>query len=241
VKGDWIAGPVLGIETTGRLTGAAVFASGRLLAESTLDARALSQELLLAQAAHLLRSLGLAPRDLVRVGAALGPGSFTGVRVGLASARAFALGADLPLCGVPSHEALAWPFRDLDLPLVLLTGLRRGEVFLEVGRWEGDAWSALLPGAGVPVGKVRASLEALSPGEPCLFLGEAASLPELADEVRGLGRTVTEPLAAARRPAVIACLASRRGAPAVRGPQLDAMEPLYLRAAEARRPGASRD
>jgi tRNA threonylcarbamoyladenosine biosynthesis protein TsaB len=239
MTGGWIKGPVLGIETTGRLTGAAVFADGRLLAEGALDARARSQEMLLAQAERLLHALDLAPRDLARIGVALGPGSFTGVRVGLASARALALGADLPLAGVPSHEALAWPFRDLDRPLVLLTGLRRGEVFLEAGRWKDDVWCALLPGVGVPVGDVRAKLAAVPGAGSFLFLGEAAGLPDLAGQLAGLGQAVMEPLASVRRPAVIACLAARPGAPVVQGIGLDALEPLYLRAADARRPGVS--
>ncbi len=239
MTGGWIRGPVLGIETTGRLTGAAIFADGRLLAESAHDARAQSQETLLAQADRLLRALGLAPRDLVRIGVALGPGSFTGVRVGLASARALALGADLPLACIPSHEALAWPLCDLGRTLVLLTGLRRGEVFLEAGRWEGHAWRALLPGAGVPVGDVGARLAAVPGAGSFLFLGEAAGLPDLSGELAGLGQAVTEPLVSARRPAVIACLAARPDALVVRGVGLDAVEPLYLRAADARRPGTS--
>jgi tRNA threonylcarbamoyladenosine biosynthesis protein TsaB len=240
VTGGWIEGPVLGIETTGRLSGAAVFDRGRLLGESALDARAMSQELLLAQVDTLLRVLGLAPHGLARVGVAVGPGSFTGVRVGLAAARAIAFGAGLPLAGVPSHEALAWPFRDLGPLLVVLTGLRRGEVFLEAGRWEDDRWCAMLPGAGVPVTDVGTRLAALPGAGSFFFLGEAAGLPELAGEIAGLGRVTTEPLASARRPAVIACLAARPGSPMVRDAALDAVEPLYLRAADARRPGAHR-
>lgn len=240
MTGGSIDGPVLGIETTGRLSGAAVFDGGRLLGESALDARAMSQELLLAQVDALLRVLGLVPRDLKRIGVALGPGSFTGVRVGLAAARAMAFGADLPLAGIPSHEALTWPFRDLGSLLVVLTGLCRGEVFLEAGHWEADAWCALLPGAGVPVAGVRVRLAALPGPRSFLFLGEAAGLPDLAGEIAGLGCVTTEPLASARRPAVIACLAARPGAPVARGAGLDAVEPVYLRAADARRPGSHR-
>ncbi len=232
----WVAGPVLGLETTGRLTGAAVFADGRLLAESALDARSLTSELLLAQAAQLLESCRLTPRELVRVGVAIGPGSFTGVRVGLASARALAVGGNLALAGVPSHEAMAWRYRDLDRPLAILTGLRRGEVFLEVGRWDGDQWRPLFPGAGIPVDRVRACLTAVPGAGSCLLLGEAAGLPDLAGELEGLGRLVEEPLSAARRPAPVACLAARLTAPTLRGADLDSLEPLYLRAADARRP-----
>lgn len=237
----WIKGPVLGIETTGQLTGVAVFADGKLMAESALDARARSQEMLLAQAEHLLRALGLAPRDLARIGVALGPGSFTGVRVGLAAARALALGADLPFTGVSSHEALAWPFRDFGRTIVLLTGLRRGDVFLEAGCWDGDTWRALLPGAGVAVAGVGERLAAVPGAGSFLLLGEAAGMADLAGELAGLGQAVAEPLALARRPAVIACLAARLGSPTVSGTGLDGVEPLYLRAADARRPGVSRD
>ena len=99
---------------------------------------------------------------------------------------------------------------------------------------------ALLPGAGVPVGDVGARLATVPGAGSFLFLGEAAGLPDLAGELVGLGQAVTEPLASVRRPAVIACLAARSGAPIVRGIGLDALEPLYLRAADARRPGVSR-
>jgi tRNA threonylcarbamoyladenosine biosynthesis protein TsaB len=237
MTGPWVEGPVLGIETTGRLTGVALFSAGRLLSERAIDARALSQELLLSEVAAVLDGLGLRLADLARLGVALGPGSFTGVRVGLAAARALALGADLPLVGVSSHEALAWPFRDAGASLVLLTGVRRGEVFLEAGSWQGDTWVASVAGASVPVTEVRHRIEPLPGAGSFLFLGEAAGAPELATQVAGLGPVIAEPLGLARRPAVIACLAARAGALEVRGAGLDGVEPLYLRAADARRPG----
>jgi tRNA threonylcarbamoyladenosine biosynthesis protein TsaB len=237
---EWVAGPVLGIETTGRMTGAAVFDRGRLLAESALDARAHSQELLLSQVESLLVPLGLSVRDLARIGVALGPGSFTGVRVGLAAARGLAVGADRPLCGVPSHEALAWPFRDLGALTVLLTGLRRGELFFEAGTWVGDSWSPVEPGAGIPVADLRSRLTELRRAGPLLFVGEAAALPDVANETEGLGHFVSDPISSTRRPAVVACLSARVSAPAVAGAAIDAVEPLYLRAADARRPETPR-
>ena len=88
-----VCGPVLGIETSGRLTGAALVVDGRLAAETCVDAHASSQEILIDLTLRILESHRLRVRDLVRIGVSLGPGSFTGVRVGLAAGRGLALGA----------------------------------------------------------------------------------------------------------------------------------------------------
>jgi tRNA threonylcarbamoyladenosine biosynthesis protein TsaB len=233
----FVEGPVLGIETSGRLTGAALLLGGRLLEESALDARALSQEVLAERIDGMLRARGLRPRDLERIGVALGPGSFTGVRVGLATARGMAIGAACPLAGVPSHEALAWPFRGLEATVVLLTGLRCGEVFVEAGVWKEDRWTPALSGRSLPVREARAELLRLAGGGPLLFLGEAAPVlraefPELARA----GTWIEDPLAAVRRPAVIALLAARLGAALHAGEETDRLAPLYLRGADAQAP-----
>ena len=61
----------------------------------------------LGDADELLRASGVTPRDLDRLAVGVGPGSFTGVRIGLAAARGLALALDLPVAGVSTLEALA--------------------------------------------------------------------------------------------------------------------------------------
>jgi tRNA threonylcarbamoyladenosine biosynthesis protein TsaB len=197
----------------------------------------MSQEVLCAEIDRLLQAQGLRPRDLERIGVALGPGSFTGIRVGLAAARGMALGAGTPLAGIPSHEALAWPWRGREETCVLLTGLRRGEVFLEAGRWDGDRWEACLAGESRSLLDAVGALRRLAARGAVLYLGEAVeAVLELHPEAAAWGRRVDDPLAAARRPAVVACLAARVDAPLVRGEAIDRLQPLYLRAADARLP-----
>jgi tRNA threonylcarbamoyladenosine biosynthesis protein TsaB len=234
-----VDGPVLGLETSGTLTGAALILRGRLAGEVAFDVRAGSQELLSDLVRLLLERFRLEVADLARLGVALGPGSFTGLRVGLAAARALAVGAGIPLVGVPSHQSLAWPWQDDGRTLVLLTGARRGQVYLEAGRWREDSWVAAIPAASVQMIELASLLGRLSGSGPLLFLGEAteaalAACPELA----ALGGRVSEPLASVRRPAGIAMLAARSSAATLQGPELDRLEPLYLRGADARRPGA---
>ncbi len=232
-----VPGPVLGLETSGSLTGAALVVQGRLVAESSLDARSLSQEVLLDLIDRLLRAHGLLPRECERFGVALGPGSFTGIRVGLAAARGLAWGASRPLAGIPSHEALAWPWRELARPLVLLTGLRRGQVFLEAGSWEADRWVPLFEGRSVPVESVDTLLSSCGFPTPPLLLGEAVgAMRPFLPGLSGTVRFVEDPLSQVRRPAVIAYLAARESVSLLQVDALDRLEPLYLRGADARLP-----
>lgn len=83
---------------------------------------------------------GIDPRSLSGVVAGMGPGPFTGLRVGIAAARAFALGIDRPVLPVVSHDAIAWGMHE---PVLVTTDARRREVF----------WSAYdgLDAAGIPI------------------------------------------------------------------------------------------
>ncbi|MFN8548869.1 MAG: tRNA (adenosine(37)-N6)-threonylcarbamoyltransferase complex dimerization subunit type 1 TsaB [Candidatus Eisenbacteria bacterium] len=227
-------GLVLGLETSGGLTGAALVEAGRLIAESSLDVRAKAQETLMAQVERVLRDHERTARDLRRIGIAIGPGSFTGLRVGIAAAQGLCLGLDIPAAAISSHQAMALPFRGLDRPLVLLTGARRGTVMLEGGRWDGPRWSAWLPAACVRLDEVRARIDAVR--DP-VFLGEAVgTVFEAEPGLRELGPAIDDPFLATRRPAAIALLAAEAGAPLIAPEELDRLEPLYLRAADAKRP-----
>ena len=236
--------PVLGLETSGKLTGAALAVGDRLLGECAVDIAAGREELLLALASDLLNRHGMTVADLGRIGVSLGPGSFTGIRVGVAAAQALALGAETALVGVPSHHALAYPFAGLDLAIVLLTGFRKGQVFVEVGRWEGANWLADLPGQSVGVESLEDAvvpvLERLRRPRPIrfLFLGEAVeSIRERVPDLFGEGDRIASGLAMARRPGPVALLAARPEAVEATGRSIELMEPLYLRAADARKPG----
>lgn len=78
---------------------------------------------------EVLRDAGITPADVTGVAAGMGPGPFTGLRVGIAAARTFAAARGVPVLPVVSHDAVA---AGQDGPLVVLTDARRREV----------AWSA---------------------------------------------------------------------------------------------------
>ncbi len=86
----------------------ALLEGGNLLAESYKNAGLTHSRTILVMAEHLLQSCELTPQDVEAVAVAMGPGSFTGVRIGMAAAKGFAWGRELPLFGVSTLEAMAW-------------------------------------------------------------------------------------------------------------------------------------
>lgn len=239
-QSKYVEGPVLGIETSGTMTGAALVAEARLLGECAVDQNASSQELLLSLIADLLKGHGLHPRQLRRIGISIGPGSFTGLRVGLASARAISFGADVGVVPVPSHQALALPLQSAERPVVVLTGLRRGLVFGEGGLWHDGEWVAWHPAECTPLSEVgirlRASAERAGLRDRWLFVGEAVDSVLSGDsELSGRGGRAPG-FGDWRRPAAIAYLASHAVRAELRGVDLEHLAPSYLRDADAKRP-----
>jgi len=239
---------VLGIDTSTILGGVALVREGRLLAELRCDARAATSERILPQIDRLMADLGAGGGALARLGVALGPGSFTGVRVGLATAKGLALGWGLPLAGVSAFEARILALGAGGQPVLLAEAPRRGEVFASAG-WHGpEGYRALLHAAALPLAGAAAWVgEALRRAAelgrlPLLCAGDGVpALLAALDEARA-GRSPAELLAlpgavVGAAPGAVAMLAERMPAEALAsGASLDALQPLYLRGGEARRP-----
>jgi tRNA threonylcarbamoyladenosine biosynthesis protein TsaB len=111
---------VLALDTATPAASVALARDGELIGERRSRASAV-----LADADHLLRDQALSPGDLDGIAVGTGPGSFTGLRIGLAAARGLALALDVPVAGVSTLEALAAATPGA-LPVI---DARRGEVF----------------------------------------------------------------------------------------------------------------
>ena len=121
---------LLALDTSTRQAGIALYSSERgLLAETTWHSANRHTEELMPAIDHMLAQAGLSARDLTAVGVALGPGSFTGLRVGLAAAKGLALAHGLKLVGVPTLDFTAYPHRRQPLPAAALIPAGRGRLF----------------------------------------------------------------------------------------------------------------
>lgn len=162
---------VLGIETSTPQAALALIDGEALVVEARLPTRMGEAERLLPAIDRLLADAGLWLGDLDGLGIAIGPGSFTGLRIGLATVKGLALGTGLPVAGVPSLDALAWQVPWPALPVVPLLPARRGEVY--GARFEPDGAG----GAGRVEADVALDLEGVARlvGDgPALLVGPGA-------------------------------------------------------------------
>jgi tRNA threonylcarbamoyladenosine biosynthesis protein TsaB len=122
---------VLGIETSANRASVALLDAGKVVLSRDHAAPKQSAERLLPLIAELLSEVGWQRSSLERLGVAVGPGSFTGLRIGMACAQGLALGLGIPLVGVTSLRAMARavPGEVPGLRCAVLDA-RRGEVFV---------------------------------------------------------------------------------------------------------------
>ena len=98
---------ILAFETSAKAASAALLEDGKLLAESYQNTGLTHSQTLMVMAENLLRQCGKTVADVSAVAVAAGPGSFTGVRIGVAAAKGLAWGAELPCVGVSTLSAMA--------------------------------------------------------------------------------------------------------------------------------------
>jgi tRNA threonylcarbamoyladenosine biosynthesis protein TsaB len=161
---------LLGLDTATTATVAGVLRADGSVVEVRDDpapgARPAHASRLLAAAEEALAAAGVGWEDVERLAVGVGPGSFTGLRIGIATARALAQARGLPVVGVSTLEALA---RGADAPVVLaVLDARRGEAF--AAAW-GDGRSLLAPAALAP-GALAERVRALP--APPLAVGDGA-------------------------------------------------------------------
>ncbi len=129
---------VLVVETATAWQSVAILDGARVLARHDQDAAGSHAKLLLPTIDRLFRETGLTLKQLEGLVVSIGPGSFTGLRVGLATLLGFRTISQLPLAVVPTLEGLAWNLRGASTLLCPILNSRRGELYWALFRWTGD-------------------------------------------------------------------------------------------------------
>ena len=99
---------LLAFETSAKAASVALFEDEKLLAEQYQNTAMTHSQTLLVMAQDMLKQCGRTAREVEGIGVANGPGSFTGVRIGVAAAKGFAWGGEIPIYGVSTLEAMAY-------------------------------------------------------------------------------------------------------------------------------------
>jgi len=120
---------LLAIDTATPRVGVALGRDGRAVGEVALIGERRHAEQLVPAIEYLCREAGIGLRSLAAVAVGLGPGLFTGLRVGITTARTIAQALSIPVVGVPSLDLVAYPLRHTDRLVVVVADARRHEVF----------------------------------------------------------------------------------------------------------------
>jgi len=119
----------LALETSGVTGSVALLVEGELIAEVSLPAGQRSGRSLAPAIDELLKRAAWAPRDLALVSVTIGPGSFTGLRIGVTTAKAFAYAVGAEVLGVDTLDVIAEQAPPGEVPLEVVLGAERGQVF----------------------------------------------------------------------------------------------------------------
>lgn len=223
---------ILAVETATSWQSVAIVEGDTVVARSDEDAAGSHARRLVPAIDRLLTSCGMALTDMEGLAVSIGPGSFTGLRVGLATMMGFRLVTGLPLAAVPTLEAMAWNLRGAEPLLCPMLRARTGEVY-----WAQYQW---LPGSVLKQMREEqvGTLEALAqsvPG-PALMFGEGWELHKqdfrrLLD--RRLCDVVGEAPPEAMRPSAVSV--GRAGAERLRRGEIagQGLSPRYVQRAEA--------
>ena len=120
---------ILAFETSAKAASAALLEDGKLLAESYQNTGLTHSQTLMVMAENLLHQCGKTVNDVNAVAVAAGPGSFTGVRIGVAAAKGFAWGREVPCYGVSTLEAIALSLGEYQGYVCPVMDARRNQVY----------------------------------------------------------------------------------------------------------------
>jgi tRNA threonylcarbamoyladenosine biosynthesis protein TsaB len=212
---------VLAVETSTLAGGVAVVEGERLVAEYLLDVSVTHSERLLSAIDRVLADAGWRPRDLQGLAVAIGPGSFTGLRVGISTVKGLALALGVPVAAVPTLDGMAAAMPWVALPICPVLRARRNEVYAAFYRWDGEGPRRESEYLALPPDELSARLAG-----PTLLIGDGA------DAVQSPHARRAPPPRRVPSPACVAVLGRARLA---LGEMVSAtgLMPLYLRPSEA--------
>ena len=223
---------LLAFETSATAASVALVDEGRLLGESYQNTGLTHSQTLMVMAQDLLSQCGHTPQKVEAVAVAEGPGSFTGVRIGVAAAKGFAWGSDIPCYGVSTLEAMALGLGIYQGYICPVMDARRSQVYNALFYVNQGEISRVTEDRAIALADLKTELQALN--EPIFLVGDGSTLchTTLSCEVANL---VAPPEHKMHQRAVGVGLAALRKIAAGDAGDGNALTPNYLRLSQAER------
>jgi len=224
---------ILALESSARAASCCITENGRLVAQYFQNSGLTHSKTLLEMTEKMINSLGMKVSDMDVIACAKGPGSFTGIRIGVAAAKGLAWGADKKLCGVSTLEAMAYQLADREGVVICpLMDARRGQVYNALFEAKNGEIVRLSPDRAIAIQELTD--EAKTSGKAYLFVGDGAQLGAEAFKKAELDFALAPE-------SLIMQTAYGVAAAAEKYPAEDDIEPNYLRLSQAERERLARE
>ena len=223
---------ILALETSAKSVSAAVVENGAVLASSYQNTGLTHSRTLMPLVDGMLRSADLKLEQMDLIAVAQGPGSFTGLRIGVSAAKGLAWAKELPCCGVSTLLAMAQNLRHMDGTIVCAMDARRNQVYNAVFRAENGQLTRLTEDRAVSLAELA---EELKNAEGAKFVvGDGAKLCYTYLTQQGIPCRMA-PAALVMQNAVGVGLAAEELAAEGKTVSAQELVPVYLRLSQAER------
>ena len=165
---------LLSVDTSGKTASCALVRDGLLLGFRTVYTARAHSQILLPMAKQLLTDAGIAAREVDVYAAANGPGSYTGLRIGVAAMQALAFAGDKLCAGISTLEGLAWNLCAREGVICSALSARLDLCYCAFFRSDGQAVTRLTDDAVLPAAEITEQMRAY--GEPVMLAGDGADV-----------------------------------------------------------------
>ena len=165
---------ILAFETSAKACSVALHDGQKLLGESYQNTGLTHSQTLMVMAEDLLKSCGKTAADVTHLAVAAGPGSFTGVRIGVSAAKGFAWGAELPVYGVSTLESMALSLGALHGHVCCCMDARRKQVYNAIFLAENGKLTRVSEDRAISLEELKNELEHID--GPVFLVGDGAEL-----------------------------------------------------------------
>ena len=165
---------LLAFETSAKAASVALFEGDKLLGESYQNTGMTHSQTLMVMAEDILKTAGKTAQDVQAVAVAEGPGSFTGVRIGVAAAKGFAWGSGIPCCGVSTLEAMALSLGAYEGYVCPVMDARRSQVYNSIFYVNRDVIERIAPDRAISLEDLGNELKKLE--KPIFLVGDGSNL-----------------------------------------------------------------
>ncbi len=163
---------ILAVDTTGKTASAAIWENNTLLAEYTIHDKMTHSQTIMPMIEQICKRFDLSTIEYIAC--SCGPGSFTGLRIGAATAKGLALGRDIPLVAVPTLDALAYNVFDTSAVICPIMDARRQQVYTAFYEWNENNLCKITEYDALPI--VEVIEKAKNYQKNVIFLGDGVTI-----------------------------------------------------------------